>query len=158
MAVGMEEECCQRHLKERAIIQEQTGTETRDGRGGDGVDGEMSNSRASSSDQARASRASRTALDIPLQPPSAPRSNTTGTSSHPMDITTFVTSQRDAALLLGDYNTYHTQLSRRLLNCNKKLGRTTHKNAKYATKKPITAADIGANHEWVALVDEVVGA
>jgi signal recognition particle subunit SRP68 len=66
-----------------------------------------------------------------------------------MDITAFVTSQRDAALLLGDYDTYRTQLSRRLLNCNKKLGRVTHKNAKYSAKKPVTAEDIGGNNECV---------
>ncbi|KAF2817271.1 uncharacterized protein BDZ99DRAFT_565040 [Mytilinidion resinicola] len=68
-----------------------------------------------------------------------------------MDITTFVTSQRDAALLLGDYSTYRTQLSRRLLTCNKKLGRATHKNAKYAPKAPVTSEDIGRNHEFLHL-------
>jgi len=67
-----------------------------------------------------------------------------------MDITAFVTAQRDAALLLGDYSTYRTQLSRRLLTCNKKLGRATHEHAKYTAKAPVTSEDIGRNHEYAA--------
>ena len=66
-----------------------------------------------------------------------------------MDITSFVVGQRDSALLLGDYNTYRQQLSRRLLTLRKRLGRTTPKNAKYSPKAPITAEDIAGSHEYV---------
>ncbi|KAK7523474.1 hypothetical protein IWZ03DRAFT_397202 [Phyllosticta citriasiana] len=68
-----------------------------------------------------------------------------------MDITAFVASQRDSALLLGDYNTYRQQLSRRLLALRKRLGRATPKNAKYSSKDPVTAADIGSSHDFVHL-------
>ncbi|KAH0538050.1 hypothetical protein FGG08_005312 [Glutinoglossum americanum] len=69
-----------------------------------------------------------------------------------MDITTFVISHRDDALLLGDYNSYRAQLSRRLLTLRKKLGRTTPKGKKYTTKAPITVDDISGNHEFVHLL------
>ncbi|OCL14983.1 hypothetical protein AOQ84DRAFT_330146 [Glonium stellatum] len=68
-----------------------------------------------------------------------------------MDITGFVTTHRDSALLLGDYNTYRSQLSRRILSVRKSLGRTTPKNAKYAPKAPITSEDIGRNHAFLHL-------
>ncbi|KAF2136860.1 uncharacterized protein K452DRAFT_258544 [Aplosporella prunicola CBS 121167] len=68
-----------------------------------------------------------------------------------MDITSFVVGQRDSALLLGDYNTYRQQLSRRLLTLRKRLGRTTPKNAKYSPKAPITAEDIAGSHDYVHL-------
>ncbi|CAN9346036.1 unnamed protein product [Alternaria alternata] len=64
-----------------------------------------------------------------------------------MDITKFVTDYRESAFLIGDYNTYHGQLSRRLRIVNKKLGRATPKNAKYAAKAPVTAEDIKNNNE-----------
>jgi signal recognition particle subunit SRP68 len=64
-----------------------------------------------------------------------------------MDITKFVVTHRDDALLIGDYNTYHHQLSRQLASIRKKLGRATPKNGKYNDKKPVTAEDIGKNHE-----------
>ena len=64
-----------------------------------------------------------------------------------MDITKFVTDYRESAFLIGDYNTYHGQLSRRLRIVNKKLGRATPKNAKYAAKDQVTAEDVGENIE-----------
>jgi len=64
-----------------------------------------------------------------------------------MDITTFVHGNRNRAFLIGDYNSYHTQLTRQLLSLRKKLGRTTPKNAKYTEKAPVTAQDIAAKHE-----------
>jgi signal recognition particle subunit SRP68 len=64
-----------------------------------------------------------------------------------MDITKFVTDYRESAFLIGDYKTYHGQLSRRLRIVNKKLGHATPKNAKYAAKAPVTAEDIQSNHE-----------
>jgi signal recognition particle subunit SRP68 len=63
-----------------------------------------------------------------------------------MEITRFIVSGRDQALLYGDYSTYRIQLSRRLLSIRKKLGRTTKKGAKYTTKAPVTAQDIGSNN------------
>jgi hypothetical protein len=65
-----------------------------------------------------------------------------------MDITKFVADFREAAFLIGDYSTYREQLSRRLRIVNKKLGRATPKNAKYAAKAPVTAEDIGKNNEY----------
>jgi signal recognition particle subunit SRP68 len=64
-----------------------------------------------------------------------------------MDITKFVISGRDQALLYGDYSTYRAQLSRRLLAIRKRLGRATKKGAKYMNKAPVTAQDIGSNNE-----------
>jgi signal recognition particle subunit SRP68 len=66
-----------------------------------------------------------------------------------MDITNFVVSHRDSALLIGDYKTYHAQLSRQLASTRKKLGRSTPKNGKYSTKAPVTAEDIKGNKECV---------
>jgi hypothetical protein len=66
-----------------------------------------------------------------------------------MDITKFVSEFREAAFLLGDYSTYRAQVSRRLRIVQKKLGRATPKNAKYAAKAPVTAEDVGKNVEYV---------
>ncbi|KAL5113986.1 signal recognition particle subunit srp68 [Pleosporales sp. CAS-2024a] len=69
-----------------------------------------------------------------------------------MDITKFVSGFRESAFLLGDYSTYHTQLARRLRIVEKKLGRASPKNAKYAAKAPITAEDVGRNIEHLHLL------
>jgi signal recognition particle subunit SRP68 len=66
-----------------------------------------------------------------------------------MDITKTVVSLRETALLYGDYGTYHTQLSRKLLNCRKKLNIATKHRAKFQSKGPVTAEQIGENHECV---------
>lgn len=65
-----------------------------------------------------------------------------------MDITKYVADYREAAFLLGDYSTYRQQLTRRLRIVQKKLGRATPKNAKYAAKTPVTAEDIAKNIEY----------
>lgn len=65
-----------------------------------------------------------------------------------MDITKYVTEYREGAFLLGDYNTYRAQLTRRLRIVQKKLGRATPKNAKYAAKAPVTAEDVAKNVEY----------
>ena len=65
-----------------------------------------------------------------------------------MDITKYVIEYRETAFLLGDYNTYRAQLTRRLRIVQKKLGRATPKNAKYATKAPVTAENIAKNIEY----------
>jgi signal recognition particle subunit SRP68 len=67
-----------------------------------------------------------------------------------MDITQFVASHREA-LQVGDHNAYRAQLSRQLLAARKRLGRATHKREKFAAK-PITAEDIGDNHEFAHLL------
>ncbi|KAL8686327.1 MAG: hypothetical protein Q9218_007182 [Villophora microphyllina] len=68
-----------------------------------------------------------------------------------MDITRFVVSQRDKALLIGDYGSYRKQLSRRLLVVRKKLNYSS-KGRKYTPKAPVTAEDIANNHEFVHLL------
>ena len=64
-----------------------------------------------------------------------------------MEITKFVVSGRDKALLYGDYMTYRAQLSNRIHNLRKKLAIATKPRAKYTSKVPITAEEIGSNHE-----------
>ncbi|KAL8636043.1 MAG: hypothetical protein Q9228_006519 [Teloschistes exilis] len=68
-----------------------------------------------------------------------------------MDITKFVVSQRDKALLVGDYGSYRKQSSRRLLVVRKKLNYAS-RGRKYTPKTPITAEDIARNHEFVHLL------
>ncbi|KAL1599147.1 signal recognition particle subunit srp68 [Nothophoma quercina] len=69
-----------------------------------------------------------------------------------MDITKYVVEYREAAFLLGDYSTYRAQLTRRLRIVQKKLGRATPKNAKYAAKAPVTAENIAQNIEFLHLL------
>lgn len=66
-----------------------------------------------------------------------------------MDITNFVVSYREEALLIGDYNTYRAQLSRRLHTVRKRLGQATPKGRKYTSKAPVTAEDVGRNTEYL---------
>lgn len=65
-----------------------------------------------------------------------------------MDITNFIVTQREKALLAGDYGTYRTQLARRLLVVRRKLNYTSTKNRKYSAKAPVSVEDIRSNHEW----------
>ncbi|KAF3041952.1 hypothetical protein E8E12_008785 [Didymella heteroderae] len=69
-----------------------------------------------------------------------------------MDLTKYVVEYREAAFLLGDYSTYRAQLTRRLRIVQKKLGRATPKNAKYAAKAPVTAEDIAKNIEFLHIL------
>lgn len=69
-----------------------------------------------------------------------------------MDVTNFIVSQREKALLIGDYASYRKQLSRRLLVVRKKLHYTLTKGKKYAARPEITAEDIARNHEFVYLL------
>ena len=64
-----------------------------------------------------------------------------------MEVTQFVVSQRDKALLVGDYGSYRTQLSRRLLTVRRKLNYTSTKGRKYTAKPSISVEDIKSNHE-----------
>lgn len=66
-----------------------------------------------------------------------------------MDITNFVVSYREEALLIGDYNTYRGQLSRRLHTVRKRLGQTTPKGRKFTSKAPVTAEDVCRNTEYI---------
>ncbi|KAK6224705.1 signal recognition particle protein [Colletotrichum tabaci] len=69
-----------------------------------------------------------------------------------MDITKFVVSGRDAALLYGDYGTYQNQLAKKLLNSRKKLGIATRNRGKFSKKGEVTAAQIAENHEYIHLL------
>ncbi|KAK1596315.1 signal recognition particle protein [Colletotrichum navitas] len=69
-----------------------------------------------------------------------------------MDITKFVVSGRDAALLYGDYATYQNQLAKKLLNSRKKLGIATRNRGKFSKKGDVTATQIAENHEYIHLL------
>ena len=69
-----------------------------------------------------------------------------------MEITRFIVSRREKALLVGDYGTYRKQSSRRLLVIRKKLHYTLAKGRKYSPKAPITAHQVGKNHEYASNV------
>jgi len=64
-----------------------------------------------------------------------------------MDMTKFIISQRNEALLVGDYGLYRRQLSRRILTLRRRLGRATPKGRKYAAKAPITPEELASNPE-----------
>ncbi|MCJ1413863.1 hypothetical protein MMC32_000188 [Xylographa parallela] len=69
-----------------------------------------------------------------------------------MEITNFIVSRRNEALLIGDYGSYRKQLARRLLTVNQRLGRASPKGRKYAPKAPISAQDVAGNSEFIALL------
>ena len=58
-----------------------------------------------------------------------------------MDITAFIHNARQEALLLGDYNAYRAQCSRRLATVRKQLGRVS-KSKKYSAPEPLTPEDL----------------
>ncbi|KAH7328185.1 signal recognition particle, 68 kDa subunit [Stachybotrys elegans] len=65
-----------------------------------------------------------------------------------MDITSFVVQARQKALLFGgDYSTYHSQSSKRLLNSRRKLGITTKHRGKFQKRPQVTPQDVAANQE-----------
>ena len=63
-----------------------------------------------------------------------------------MNITASVASERDRALLRGDYDAYHAQSTRRIHNLRKRLGATT-RGRKYTPKAEVTADDVAKNAE-----------
>ena len=69
-----------------------------------------------------------------------------------MDITKFIVSRRNEALLVGDYGSYRKQLSRRLLTVNQRLGRASPKGRKYTPKAPISTQDVASNIECAELL------
>ncbi|PGH16830.1 hypothetical protein AJ79_01474 [Helicocarpus griseus UAMH5409] len=69
-----------------------------------------------------------------------------------MDITAFIVSHREDALLAGDYNSYRAQLSRRLHTIRKKLGQTTPRGKKYTAKPAITADNVAKDTNFAFLI------
>ncbi|KAK0672593.1 hypothetical protein QBC41DRAFT_19998 [Cercophora samala] len=68
-----------------------------------------------------------------------------------MDITKFVVSHREKALLYGDYSTYHSQLSKKLLNCRKKLNIATKKRGTFHPRNQVTAEQVAEDHGYIHL-------
>ncbi|KAM7204465.1 hypothetical protein V8F20_003581 [Naviculisporaceae sp. PSN 640] len=68
-----------------------------------------------------------------------------------MDITKFVVSSREKALLYGDYSTYRTQLTGKLLACRKKLHIATQNRGKYNPKVKLSPEQIAENHGFLHL-------
>ena len=64
-----------------------------------------------------------------------------------MNITSSIVSERDRALLGGDYDTYHSQASRKIHNLRRRLG-TANRGRKYTPKAPVTAASVAKNAEY----------
>lgn len=64
-----------------------------------------------------------------------------------MEITKSIVSERNRALLGGDYGVYHAQASRRIHTIRKRLGATTPRGRKYTPKSAVTAQDIAKNGE-----------
>ncbi|KAJ9209748.1 hypothetical protein DTO166G4_8657 [Paecilomyces variotii] len=69
-----------------------------------------------------------------------------------MEITDSIYSRRQQAFLVGDYNTYRAQTTRRLHTVRKKLAQTTPKGRKYTAKPPVTAEDVASNVAYVHLL------
>ncbi|KAI0017519.1 hypothetical protein F4780DRAFT_589806 [Xylariomycetidae sp. FL0641] len=69
-----------------------------------------------------------------------------------MDITDFVVSTRNQALLYGDYTTYHKLLAKKLRNSRKKLGLVTKNRSKFSKKELPAAEQVSENHEYLYLL------
>lgn len=65
-----------------------------------------------------------------------------------MDITTYIVQGREKALLYGDYSTYHSQLSKRLLGSRRKLAIVTKNRGKFQKKDEVTAENIAEDQEY----------
>lgn len=63
-----------------------------------------------------------------------------------MDITGSIVSERDRALLGGDYDTYHAQATRKIHNLRRRLG-AANRGRKYTPKSPVTAENVAKNAE-----------
>ncbi|OCT48158.1 putative signal recognition particle [Cladophialophora carrionii] len=61
-----------------------------------------------------------------------------------MNITSSLISERDKALLGGDYNAYHAQATRKIQNLRRRLGAAT-RGRKYSPKAPVTAENVSKN-------------
>ncbi|KAI2629357.1 signal recognition particle 68 kDa protein [Xylaria nigripes] len=69
-----------------------------------------------------------------------------------MDITNFVVSARNQALLYGDYATYHRLLAKKLHILRKKLDLVSKNRSKFTKKAQVTAEQIDKNHDFLRLV------
>lgn len=69
-----------------------------------------------------------------------------------MNITRSITSERDRALLNGDYDAYHAQATRRIHTLRRRLGTATPRGRKYTPKAQVTAENVAQNTEWVQLL------
>jgi signal recognition particle subunit SRP68 len=69
-----------------------------------------------------------------------------------MDITNFVVSARNQALLYGDYTTYHRLLAKKLHNVRKKLNIVTKNRNKFSKKPAVTPEQLAGNHEYVCSI------
>ncbi|KAJ3564250.1 hypothetical protein NPX13_g7908 [Xylaria arbuscula] len=69
-----------------------------------------------------------------------------------MDITRFVVSARNQALLYGDYTTYHRLLVKKLRTLRQKLGIVSKNRSKYTKTGPVSAEQIAENHAYLHLV------
>ena len=59
-----------------------------------------------------------------------------------MNITKSIVSQRDRALIRGDYNNHHAQATRRIHTIRKRLAATTPRGKKYTQRSPVTAQHV----------------
>jgi signal recognition particle subunit SRP68 len=69
-----------------------------------------------------------------------------------MDITNFVVSARNQALLYGDYTTYHRLLAKKLHTSRKKLNIVTKNRSKFIKKGPVAPEQLAQNNEFLHLV------
>jgi signal recognition particle subunit SRP68 len=67
-----------------------------------------------------------------------------------MNITNSVVSERDRALLAGDYSSYHSQATRRIHNLRRRLG-ASNRGRKYNPKAPVTPDNVAQNAEYLLL-------
>jgi signal recognition particle subunit SRP68 len=63
-----------------------------------------------------------------------------------MNITSSFATERDRALLGGDYSTYHSQATRKIHNLRRRLG-AANRGRKYNPKAPVTAENVARNSE-----------
>ncbi|KAI0388837.1 hypothetical protein F5Y17DRAFT_173597 [Xylariaceae sp. FL0594] len=69
-----------------------------------------------------------------------------------MDITNYIVSARNQALLYGDYGTYHRLLAKKLHSSRKKLNIVTKNRGKFGKKPSVTSEQVAENLEFVHLV------
>jgi hypothetical protein len=63
-----------------------------------------------------------------------------------MDITASIASERDRALLGGDYAAYHAQATRKIQNLRRRLG-AANRGRKYTPKAAVTVDNVARNAE-----------
>lgn len=69
-----------------------------------------------------------------------------------MDITNFVVSARNQALLYGDYTTYHRLLAKKLHTLRKRLNIVTKNRSKFTKKPSVTAEQLTEDNDFLHLV------